>query len=55
MPPLLSVKGLTLRRDDGEGSAIFNDISFDLEQGEVLILKGRSGCGSVVIDCSDAS
>jgi hypothetical protein len=24
MPPLLSVRGLTLRRDDGEGSAILN-------------------------------
>ena len=65
-PPiaLLSVQGVTLRRDDGKGSAIFNvshtnslhthhshllnihqDVSFDVDRGDVVIIKGPSGSG----------
>lgn len=46
-PPLLSVKNLTIRRDDGTGSAIFHDVSFDVNEGDVVIIKGRSGAGQL--------
>ncbi|ORY22624.1 P-loop containing nucleoside triphosphate hydrolase protein [Naematelia encephala] len=49
MSPLLSIKGLTLRRDDGTGSAILNDFSMDVEEGEVVIIKGESGSGKTTL------
>lgn len=56
MPPssfasdtVLSVKSLTLRRDDGAGSAIFNDLNLDVKKGEIIILKGRSGAGKTTL------
>ncbi|KAK4685183.1 UDP-glucose/iron transport system ATP-binding protein, partial [Tremellales sp. Uapishka_1] len=49
MAPILSIKGLTLRRDDGTGSAILNDISLDVDEGEVVILKGESGSGKTTL------
>jgi ABC-type lipoprotein export system ATPase subunit len=63
MAPLFSVRDLTLRRDDGEGSAIISvsitqawlyarelknqGLNLDVEEGEVVIIKGESGSGQV--------
>ncbi|EIW68034.1 hypothetical protein TREMEDRAFT_69531 [Tremella mesenterica DSM 1558] len=49
MAPLLSVKGLSLRRDEGEGSAILHDFNLEVEEGEVVIIKGPSGCGKTTL------
>ncbi|KAL7411485.1 P-loop containing nucleoside triphosphate hydrolase protein [Mrakia frigida] len=49
MPPLLSVKDLTLRRDDGTGSALFSDVSFEVNEGDIIIIKGRSGSGKTTL------
>ena len=39
---VLSVKNLTQRFDD---NIVFEDVSFDVYQGEVLVIVGGSGCG----------
>jgi ABC-type glutathione transport system ATPase component len=52
MAPLLSVQGLTIRRDDGTGSAIFSNVSFDVEEGDVVIIRGRSGAGAPLPSCA---
>lgn len=49
MAPLLSVQGLAIRRDDGTGSAIFSNVSFDVEEGDVVIIRGRSGAGALAL------
>ncbi|RXK36744.1 ATP-binding cassette transporter [Tremella mesenterica] len=49
MAPLLSVKRLSLRRDEGEGSAILHDFNLEVEEGEVVIIKGPSGCGKTTL------
>lgn len=49
MAPLLSIQGLTIRRDDGTGSAIFSNVSFDVEEGDVVIIRGRSGAGKTTL------
>ncbi|KAH8086949.1 P-loop containing nucleoside triphosphate hydrolase protein [Filobasidium floriforme] len=46
---LLRLRGLTLRRDDGTGSAILNDVDLDLQKNDVLILKGKSGSGKTTL------
>lgn len=59
MAPLLEVRDLTLRRDDGSGSAILNvgcelnrahtqNLNLEVKDGEVLIIQGESGCGYVL-------
>lgn len=40
--PILSVKNLTQRFDD---NVVFEDVSFDVYPGEVLVIVGGSGCG----------
>ncbi|GFZ51799.1 hypothetical protein JCM24511_09567 [Saitozyma sp. JCM 24511] len=49
MAPLLEIKNLTCRRDEGSGSSIFHDLSLEVEEGEVLIITGRSGCGKTTL------
>ncbi|KAI9635173.1 P-loop containing nucleoside triphosphate hydrolase protein [Dioszegia hungarica] len=49
MSSLLSVKGLTLRRGDGSGSAIINDLSLDVKEGEVIVVRGASGSGKTTL------
>ncbi|TXT05001.1 hypothetical protein VHUM_03821 [Vanrija humicola] len=44
-PPLLEASGITLRRDNGTGSAILNHLDLQVEPGEVVIIKGESGSG----------
>jgi oligopeptide/dipeptide ABC transporter ATP-binding protein len=47
--PVLSVKGLTTAfpaaRGPGYAKPVVDDVSFDLNKGEVLALVGESGCG----------
>lgn len=38
---------IALRRDEGTGSALFHDVSFDVNEGEFVVIKGRSGSGCV--------
>lgn len=40
--PILSVKNLTQRFDD---NVVFENVSFDVYKGEVLVIVGGSGCG----------
>lgn len=49
MAPLLEVCNLTLRRDDGSGSAILNNLSLEVTEGEVVIVQGESGCGKTTL------
>ncbi|KLT42803.1 putative ATP-binding cassette transporter [Cutaneotrichosporon oleaginosum] len=49
MAPLLEVRNLTLRRDDGSGSAILSNISLEVKEGEVVIIQGESGCGKTTL------
>lgn len=48
-PPLLAVKnlGVAFRTDQGQVLAV-DDVSFDLEPGQVLGIAGESGCGKSV-------
>ncbi|CED84467.1 Multidrug/pheromone exporter, ABC superfamily [Phaffia rhodozyma] len=48
-PPLLSVKDIAVRRDNGTGSAIFEHVSFDVEEGDIVVIKGRSGSGKTTL------
>ncbi|GHJ87969.1 hypothetical protein NliqN6_4371 [Naganishia liquefaciens] len=47
MAPLLTVRNLTLRTDSGK--PIFENINLDVDEGEVLVLKGRSGSGKTTL------
>jgi ABC-type Fe3+/spermidine/putrescine transport system ATPase subunit len=47
---ILSINHLSKRYDD---TAVLEDISFDVGQGEVVVLLGPSGCGKST--CCDAS
>ncbi|HPI52718.1 MAG TPA: ATP-binding cassette domain-containing protein, partial [Smithellaceae bacterium] len=40
--PILSVKNLTQRFGD---NIVFENVSFDVCRGEVLVIVGSSGCG----------
>ena len=42
VPPRLEVQGLTRRFD---GQAVVDDVSFQVEAGQVACLLGPSGCG----------
>ncbi|CAE6486599.1 unnamed protein product [Rhizoctonia solani] len=45
--PLLSAKNLSVLKD--KNTPIFSDISFDLHEGDILVLQGRSGGGKTTI------
>ncbi|WVF66126.1 hypothetical protein IAT40_000865 [Kwoniella sp. CBS 6097] len=48
--PLLSVKDLTVKKDND--SPLFSSLSFDLPEGEILVLRGQSGSGkSTLLKC----
>ncbi|WVQ93753.1 hypothetical protein IAU59_000830 [Kwoniella sp. CBS 9459] len=48
--PLLSVKDLTVKKDND--SPLFSSLSFDLLEGEILVLRGQSGSGkSTLLKC----
>lgn len=34
-----------LRRDEGTGSALFANVSFEVNEGDIIVIKGRSGSG----------
>ncbi|GAB1517994.1 hypothetical protein RhiTH_001051 [Rhizoctonia solani] len=42
--PLLSARNLSVLKD--KDTAIFSDVSFDLHEGDILVLQGRSGGGA---------
>jgi methyl coenzyme M reductase system subunit A2 len=46
MPPLITVDSLCM---DFEGKRVLNNISFTLEEGEILGIIGRSGAGKTVL------
>jgi len=49
MPPLLSVRNLkTYFYRDGLVARAVDDVSFDIDAGETLVLVGESGCGKTV-------
>lgn len=41
-PPIIIVKDLTARFDD---NVVFEDVSFQVYKGEILVIVGASGCG----------
>ncbi|KAJ1309479.1 hypothetical protein OPQ81_006254 [Rhizoctonia solani] len=45
--PLLSVRNLRVLKD--KNAPIFSDVNFDLHEGDVLVLQGRSGGGKTTI------
>ncbi|KAH7317997.1 P-loop containing nucleoside triphosphate hydrolase protein [Rhizoctonia solani] len=45
--PLLSARNLSVLKD--KTTPIFSDVSFDLNEGDVLVLQGRSGGGKTTI------
>ncbi|KAF8710791.1 ABC transporter, partial [Rhizoctonia solani] len=45
--PLLSARNLSVLKD--KDTAIFSDVSFDLHEGDILVLQGRSGGGKTTI------
>ncbi|CAE6443879.1 unnamed protein product [Rhizoctonia solani] len=45
--PLLSARNLSVLKD--KDTPIFSDVSFDLNEGDVLVLQGRSGGGKTTI------
>ncbi|KDN35286.1 hypothetical protein RSAG8_11721, partial [Rhizoctonia solani AG-8 WAC10335] len=45
--PLLSARNLSVLKD--KDTPIFSDISFDLNEGDILVLQGRSGGGKTTI------
>ena len=50
--PLLKVEHLI---KEFEGNTVLNDISFDVHQGEVIVVVGASGCGkSTLLRCINA-
>ncbi|KAJ2452259.1 hypothetical protein EV183_003048 [Coemansia sp. RSA 2336] len=47
--PILSVKELTKRRDESDDEYLFYDVNFELQEGEVLVVRGPSGVGKTTI------
>ena len=43
MPPLISVKNLACLRP--EGDPIFVNVNFDVNEGDIIVLRARSGTG----------
>lgn len=51
---VISIRNLrkTFRRPDGGEQVVLDDVSFDVERGETLIIMGGSGCGkSTLLNC----
>jgi peptide/nickel transport system permease protein len=46
--PLLSVRDLTVRFGEGEGFAVVDGVSFEVERAETVGLVGESGCGKTM-------
>ena len=52
--PILSIEHL-VKRYSKEDPNVLNDISFDVKEGEVIVIVGPSGCGkSTLLRCIDA-
>ncbi len=48
MPPILEVRSL-VKRFSPQGPAVVDNLSFEVEKGEILALLGPSGCGKTTI------
>ncbi|KAJ2848048.1 hypothetical protein IWW36_003524 [Coemansia brasiliensis] len=49
--PILSVKEMTKRRDEAseDGEYLFYNVNFELQEGEILVVRGPSGVGKTTI------
>jgi NitT/TauT family transport system ATP-binding protein len=46
---ILAVKELCYRHKDAEKNVVFNNLSFDLKQNEIIAILGKNGCGKTTL------